>query len=49
MIDRQYNKISIVCDCCGEDFNDVWGAAKAQGWYARKIDGEWLHGCGPPE
>lgn len=60
MIDRYLNTIRIICDECGEtyegdrdeEFHDVWAGAKSDGWYARKIDDEWVHGCpdcGAPE
>jgi hypothetical protein len=53
MIDRQFGKTIIGCDSCdetfigesGEDFDTVWAAAKREGWSARKIAKEWLHGC----
>ena len=54
MIDRQHGKIIIECDSCdetfegenGEEFAVVFAAAKREGWSARKIANEWLHGCG---
>lgn len=53
MIDRQHGRIIIECDSCdathdgerGEEFAAVWNAARQEGWTARKIAGEWLHGC----
>lgn len=53
MIDRQGGRILIECDSCDEVFEgehgaewaDVWPAAKRDGWTARKIAGEFLHGC----
>lgn len=53
MIDRQHDKILIECDSCdevfsgeaGDEFIDVWNAAKRDGWRTRKIADEWLHGC----
>ena len=45
--------VTIACDTCdetwegapGEDFADVWAAAKRQGWKAGKVAGEWQHEC----
>jgi hypothetical protein len=59
MIDRQGGQIIIECDSCEEaiagdeddGFGALWKDAKSQGWRARKIADEWLHGCprcGPP-
>ncbi len=53
MIDRQHGKILIECDSCSEvfegepdeEFAMVWASAKRDGWCARQIAGEWLHGC----
>lgn len=52
MIDRQHGKIQIECDSCDEvfqgasdDWQEVWPAAKGDGWTTRKIADEWLHGC----
>lgn len=57
MISRDYSgKISIECDvgdpnCDGSftlnnrDFNDTWNSAKAEGWQARQVAGEWMHSC----
>lgn len=53
MIDRQGRKILIECDSCaevftgddGDEWADVWAAAKRDGWRTRQIAGEWLHGC----
>lgn len=52
MIDRQHGHLVIECDCCDEtyegasaDWEDVWPAAKENGWKARKIGGEWVHAC----
>jgi hypothetical protein len=43
------------CDDCGDDFGeldgeetsfeDVWAAAKEDGWVCFKVDGEWQHRC----
>lgn len=53
MIDRQFNRITIQCDSCddvfvgdsGEEWDDVWSAAKREGWKSKKIGDEWVHGC----
>lgn len=52
MIDRQHGKIQVECDSCDEvfagdsdDWQEVWPAAKREGWTTRKIADEWLHGC----
>jgi uncharacterized C2H2 Zn-finger protein len=51
-IHREPNRIMIECDSCDEifngssdDFAEVWDEAKADGWKAAKIVGEWMHGC----
>jgi hypothetical protein len=54
MIDRQGNRIVLECDSCEETFEgdedaewaDVWAEAKREGWRAKKIGDEWVHGCG---
>lgn len=52
MIDRQHGKIIIECDTCDEVFagdsdewNEVWPAAKRDGWKSKKIGDTWVHGC----
>lgn len=53
MIDRQGNRILIECDSCaevfegreGEDFKATWAAAREEGWKARQIGSDWVHGC----
>jgi hypothetical protein len=52
MIDRQYNKIVIECDACGNTFDgesgewsEVWPAAQREGWSSRKIGDVWVHSC----
>lgn len=52
MIDRQHGKIVFECDSCDEvldtgerDFQVAWTLAQEEGWSARKIGDEWLHGC----
>lgn len=57
-IERNNNRetVTIVCDTCGEEFpgepgqefGEVWGMAKRDGWRVRKIAGEWMHGCPKP-
>jgi len=53
MMDRQHGRVVVECDSCdatiesekGEEFEAFWKRAKDDGWAARKIAGEWLHGC----
>ncbi len=53
MIDRQGNRVLIECDSCeevfegeeDEEFQQVWAAAKRDGWRTKKIGDEWVHGC----
>lgn len=53
MIDRQHNQILIECDTCegifegneGDDFSEVWTAAKREGWKTRPVGNDWLHFC----
>ena len=53
MIDRQRGGIIIFeCDSCDavldtktKDFDEACVAMRADGWHARKVCGEWLHGC----
>lgn len=52
-IDRIKGQLTLSCDNCGEfvegdDFNEMWEAAKAAGWKARKIGEEWFHRCPDP-
>jgi hypothetical protein len=51
-IDRQHGFIIIACETCSETFegesnewNEVWPAAKTEGWTAKKIGKEWEHRC----
>lgn len=55
MIDRQHGRIVIECDACDETFEgdsdnwqEVWPAAKRDGWKSRQFGGEWLHMCPKP-
>lgn len=59
MIDRQGRHILIECDSCdtveksedGAEFDDFWSGLRREGWRAKRIAKEWLHGCpkcGPP-
>lgn len=53
MIDRQGGKIVWECDSCDatfewddpDDFQGGWNSAKRDGWRAKKIGDEWVHGC----
>lgn len=53
MIDRQNGGIIMVeCDSCNEvldtetkDFSEALSVMRREGWKARKIAEEWLHGC----
>ncbi len=53
MIDRQGGKIVVECDSCDETIDGpeddgweaLWSRAKAEGWKARKIGHDWVHGC----
>lgn len=57
MIDRQRGGIIIFeCDSCDavldtktKDFDEARVAMRDDGWHARKVCGEWLHGCDSPE
>jgi hypothetical protein len=42
----------IECDACPEtfegesgEFNEVWAAAKRDGWTAKKVGDLWIHEC----
>jgi hypothetical protein len=55
MIDRQHGKLVIECDACDETFQgdndnwqEVWPAAKRDGWKTRKVGDDWLHMCPKP-
>jgi hypothetical protein len=55
VIDRQYGRIVIECDACDETFQgdndnwqEVWPAAKRDGWRTRKVGDDWLHMCPKP-
>lgn len=53
MIDRQGTRIVIECDCCdetvasigGEEWAPFWARAREEGWRAKKIGSEFVHGC----
>jgi hypothetical protein len=53
VIDRQGRRILIECDSCdevwtgdeGAPFSHVWEAARHEGWRARKVGDQWVHGC----
>ena len=52
MIDRSYGKLVFECDSCPEvletdtaDFSEAWDMARADGWKAKQIGVDWLHGC----
>lgn len=53
MIDRQGTKTIWECDSCdalfesdeGEEFKSAWTRAKMEGWVAKRIGEEWVHGC----
>lgn len=52
MIDRQYGNLVFECDSCpatfeaeSADFSEAWEMARADGWRAKKLGTEWLHGC----
>ncbi len=52
MIDRQHGKILIECDSCdtvfegaSDDWQEVWPAARREGWKTNLLAKEWLHGC----
>lgn len=52
MIDRQHGKIIIECDSCeavfdneSNEWKDVWAMASREGWTAKKIGKDWVHGC----
>lgn len=52
MIDRQHGRILIECDSCEEvfegasdDWQEVWPAARREGWKTNLLAKEWLHGC----
>lgn len=51
MIHRNGKQVSIECDGCdeiaedGASFNEVWAAAKRDGWNAEQVGSEWVHLC----
>lgn len=54
MIDRHHGRLVLTCDSCDEEFDgdwdadefsEMWAAAKAEGWKAKKIGGDLVHGC----
>lgn len=54
MMDRQHGRLVWECDTCGdatfegeqgEEFNEAWRRAKADGWKAKKIGAAWVHSC----
>lgn len=51
MIDKQYGKLSLVCDNCGdgkEGFNNISEILEfvaEEGWATRNANGTWEHYC----
>ena len=52
MIDKSFGTFNLICDICGDsadepfyDFHDAVAYKKANGWKARKEDGEWIDVC----
>lgn len=51
MIDKQYGKLSLVCDNCGEgekgfeSHSGLMSYIKDEGWKIKRIDNEWGHFC----
>lgn len=53
MLDRQHSRIVIECDSCdateesekGEQFEPFWSRLKNEGWKAKRIGNDWVHGC----
>ena len=56
MLDRQYGKLVVECDACGDtletdtkDFHEARDIMQREGWKIRKEgegpSGVWLHGC----
>ena len=51
--DFQGGRTIVECDSCnetveserGEAWDAFWPRAKREGWKARQIAGEWVHGC----
>ena len=55
MIDKQYGKLSLVCDNCGEgekgfeSHSGLMSYIKDEGWKIKRIDNEWGHKNGQIE
>ncbi len=52
MMDKQKGDWIFACDICGKtletdqaDFNTAINMMKREGWQARKIGKDWVHGC----
>ena len=50
MIDRQYSKYVLTCDCCGlettfDTFQEAVDYKKASGWKAQKLGEDWIDYC----
>jgi hypothetical protein len=53
MIDRQHGRILVECDSCdtviegpkGAEFQELWTAAKEDGWRSKQIGSTWIHSC----
>ena len=50
MIEREYSKYILSCDCCGKQYEcDTWHEAvdtkKDLGWTSKKIKNEWFDIC----
>lgn len=52
-IERQYGKVTFICDTCQDEyewyksseFNDLKNDAQVDGWHIEKIGNEWEHMC----
>lgn len=55
-LDKQYGKLALYCDECGETLEKVKGQsfdafieeAKEKGWHFKKVGSDWIHFCGDP-
>lgn len=51
--DRQHGKLIFACDSCeiteefdrDMEFAAAWSQLKRDGWEAKKIGADWVHGC----
>ena len=45
MISKEYGNYTLICDICGDSFQDAIDARQGLGWKSKRVDGEWTDIC----